>query len=93
MRCGSNPRARRRGGAWASHYVTALDQPARAIPVLRAALFLDPTSALNRASYLVALRARSLQRAEAIAAARAEAARRAARRKAREAPTPPPRRP
>ena len=82
----ASPEAWRRLG---SHYVTALDQPARAIPVLRAALFLDPTSALNRASYLVALRARSLKREEALAAARAEAARRAARRKARAAPAEP----
>ena len=67
--------------------------PARAMPVLRGALFLDPTSALNRAAYLVALRARSLKRAEALAAARAEAARRAARRKARAAPAAQPHRP
>ena len=57
--------------------------------MLRAALFLDPTSALNRAAYLVALRARSLQRAETVAVIRLEAERRAARRKAREAPTTP----
>jgi hypothetical protein len=80
----ASPEAWRRLG---DHYVTALDQPTRAIPVLRAALFLDPTSALNRGSYLVALRARALKREEALAA---EAARRAARRKAREAPTAPP---
>jgi tetratricopeptide (TPR) repeat protein len=75
------------------HYVATLDQPARAIPVLRAALFLDPTSSLNRSAYLVALRARNLERQEALAAARAEAERRAARRKARNAtaaPKPPP---
>ena len=82
----ASPEAWRRLG---DHYVTTLDQPERAIPVLRAALFLDPTSALNRAAYLVALRARGLKRAEALAAARAEAARRAARRKARAAPAEP----
>ncbi len=82
----ASPEAWRRLG---DHYVTTLDQPERAIPVLRAALFLDPTSALNRAAYLVALRARGLKREEALAAARAEAARRAARRKARAAPAEP----
>jgi hypothetical protein len=61
----ASPEAWRRLG---DHYVTALDQPARAIPVLRAALFLDPTSALNRASYLVALRAQRLKREEQTAA-------------------------
>jgi hypothetical protein len=80
----ASPEAWRRLG---EHYVATLDQPARAIPVLRAALFLDPTSSLNRGAYLVALRARSLKREEALAAARAEAARRAARRKVRQAPT------
>jgi hypothetical protein len=82
----ASPEAWRRLG---DHYVTTLDQPERAIPMLRAALFLDPTSALNRAAYLLALRARGLKRAEALATARAEAARRAARRKARAAPAEP----
>jgi tetratricopeptide (TPR) repeat protein len=83
----ASPEAWRRLG---EHYVATLDQPARAIPVLRAALFLDPTSSLNRGAYLVALRARMLERQDALAAARAGAARRAARRKARGGPAPPP---
>ena len=81
----ASPEAWRRLG---EHYVANLDQPARAIPVLRAALFLDPTSALNRTAYLVALRARMLERQEARTAARAAAAARAARRKARAAGQP-----
>ena len=64
----ASPEAWRRLG---EHYVTTLDQPARAIPVLRGALFLDPTSSLNRGAYLLALRARSLEREEALAAGRA----------------------
>jgi tetratricopeptide (TPR) repeat protein len=81
----ASPEAWRRLG---EYYVGNLDEPARAIPVLRAALFLDPTSSLNRGAYLLALRARDLERREARAAARAEAARRAARRKARRGETP-----
>ena len=46
--CGSSPRAPRRGGGSASTTSATSDQPARAMPVLRAALFLDPTSPLNR---------------------------------------------
>ena len=77
----ASPEAWRRLG---DYYVGNLDEPARAIPVLRAALFLDPASPLNRGAYLVALRARRLERRRR-GAARAEAARRAARRKARQA--------
>jgi tetratricopeptide (TPR) repeat protein len=76
----ASPEAWRRLG---EYYVGNLNQPARALPVLEAALFLDPTSALNSGAYVVALRARRLERQEALAATRAEAARRAARRKAR----------
>jgi tetratricopeptide (TPR) repeat protein len=75
----ASPEAWRRLG---EQYVAVVNEPARAIPVLRAALFLDPTSPLNNSAYLVALRARELERQEADAAARAEATRRAARRKA-----------
>jgi hypothetical protein len=83
----ASPEAWRRLG---EYYVGSLNQPARAIPILRAAVYLDPTSALNRAAYLLALRATRLERQEALAAERARATRRAARRKSRQAPAPAP---
>ena len=73
------------------YYAINLDSPARAVPVLQGALYLDPASPLNRSAYLVALRARNAAVAERQAAARRARARRAARRaaapQAPEAPT------
>ena len=39
------------------HYLYSLEDPARALPILRASLFLDPLSTAGRTSFLVALRA------------------------------------
>jgi len=79
----ASPEAWRRLG---EYYVGALDQPGRALPVLRGALYLDPTSQLNTTAYLIALRARRLQLEEQRAGARA-AARRNARQRDRQAAT------
>ena len=83
----ASPEAWRRLGEF---YMGSLDQSLRALPVLRAALYLDPTSALNRGAYVLALRARSLELQEERAAARAQARRRAARRAAAGTPAPAP---
>jgi hypothetical protein len=83
----ASPEAWRRLG---EYYVGNLDDPARAIPVLRASLFLDPTSSLNRGAYVVALRARSLEleeRADAAARRRARARSAEGRARAREPDT------
>ena len=50
----ASPEAWRRLG---EYYAVNLDDPARAVPVLQGAVFLDPASQLNRSAYLVALRA------------------------------------
>ncbi len=83
----ASPEAWRRLG---EYYAVNLDDPARAIPILQGALYLDPASALNRSAYLVALRARMAAEAERDAAERAARKRRAARRAAAtpEVPTP-----
>ncbi len=60
------------------YYAVNLDQPERAVPILRGAVYLDPVSPFNSSAYLVALRA---QAADA-AAVEARRARRAARAKA-----------
>ena len=85
----ASPEAWRRLG---DYYAVNLDDPARAVPVLQGAIFLDPASQLNRSAYLVALRARTAAEADRIAAERRARARRAAARaKARAgAPTPTP---
>jgi O-Antigen ligase len=79
----ASPEAWRKLG---EYYNGSLNQPARAVPVLRAAVYLDPADALSRSAYLLALRAAQLEREEALAAQRAQAKRRAARRKAPQAP-------
>ena len=63
----ASPEAWRRLG---EYYAINLDAPARAVPVLQGALYLDPASAVNRSAYLVALRARNTEIAEREAAAR-----------------------
>ena len=78
----ASPEAWRRLG---EYYAVNLDNPARAVPVLQGALYLDPASPLNRSAYLVALRARNAAAAERAAAERAARRRRAARRAARAA--------
>jgi hypothetical protein len=78
----ASPEAWRRLG---EYYAVNLDDPRRALPVLRGALYLDPSSPLNRSAYLVALRARTAAEAERVATQRAARARRAARR-AQQAP-------
>jgi len=89
----ASPEAWRRLG---DYYAFNLDDPARAIPILQGALYLDPASPLSRSAYLVALRARNAAVAEREAAERAARKRRAARRGARNggsqpaAPTPTP---
>jgi len=79
----ASPEAWRRLG---EYYNGTLNEPERAIPVLRAAVYLDPTSALNQSAYVLALRAAELERQEALAAERVKAKRRAARRQAAQAP-------
>jgi tetratricopeptide (TPR) repeat protein len=57
------------------YYLNSLSQPAKAVPVLRAAIYLDPFSQQSRADYVVALRAEAAeQAARAAAASRARAA-------------------
>ena len=73
----ASPEAWRRLG---EYYSVDLDQPARAVPILRGAVYLDPASPLNRSALLVALRARNAAIAERAAAIKAQRARRAARR-------------
>jgi tetratricopeptide (TPR) repeat protein len=68
----ASPEAWRRLG---EYYLTELSQPARAVPVLRAAVYLDPFSQLNRNLYVVALRAAEFQQAQR-RAARANSVRR-----------------
>jgi tetratricopeptide (TPR) repeat protein len=46
------------------YYLVSLGEPYRALPVLRAALFLDPVSSSARASFIAALRGAQLVRAE-----------------------------
>ena len=75
----ASPEAWRRLG---EYYAINLDQPARAIPILQGAVYLDPASPLNRSAYLVAIRARNQAAAEREAAQRALRKRRAARRAA-----------
>ncbi len=75
----ASPEAWRRLG---EYYAINLDDPARAVPVLQGALYLDPASQLSRSSYLVALRARAAAEAARQAAARAARRRGAARRAA-----------
>jgi tetratricopeptide (TPR) repeat protein len=53
----SSPEAWRRLG---EYYVTAFSDPQRALPVLRAALFLDPLSSETRTLFVGALRAEQL---------------------------------
>jgi tetratricopeptide (TPR) repeat protein len=80
-----------RSEAWrrlGEYYLNRLDQPERAIPVLRGALFLDPFSNTNRAAYVYALRAREVEQAEQAARER-QARRRAAARRAAARGTPP----
>lgn len=81
----ASPEAWRRLG---DYYAFNLDDPARAIPILQGALYLDPASQLTRSAYLVALRARDAAMAEREAAERAARKRRAARRAAGAQPTP-----
>jgi tetratricopeptide (TPR) repeat protein len=57
----ANPEAWQRLG---DHYLTTLGEPDRALPILRAALYLDPVSATGRASFVAALRASQLLRVE-----------------------------
>jgi hypothetical protein len=63
----ASPEAWRRLG---DHYLVSLGEPHRALPVLRAALFLDPVSPAGRASFVAALRASQLAQAEAAEAAK-----------------------
>jgi tetratricopeptide (TPR) repeat protein len=70
----ANPEAWQRLG---DHYLTTLGDPDRALPILSAALYLDPVSATGRASFVAALRASQLLRAEE--ATRAAKKKRAAR--------------
>ena len=58
----ANPEAWQRLG---DHYLTTLGDPDRALPILRAALYLDPVSATGRTSFVAALRASQLLKAEA----------------------------
>jgi hypothetical protein len=86
----ASPEAWRRLG---DYYAVNLDDPARAIPILQGALYLDPASPVSRSAYLVALRARAAAMAERQAAERAARKGRAARRAANArpaAPTPKP---
>jgi O-antigen ligase/polysaccharide polymerase Wzy-like membrane protein len=75
----ASPEAWRRLG---DYYLNQLSDPAKALPLLKAAVFLDPLSVVNRSAYLVALRAEQVKmiEAERVAAARRRAA---AKRKAR----------
>jgi O-antigen ligase len=76
-----------RAEAWrrlGDYHLSQLSQPAEAIPLLRAAVYLDPFSAQSRAAYVFALRAAALERAEQASKAR-DARRRAKRRAARRA--------
>ena len=75
----ASPEAWRRLG---EYYAVNLDDPARAVPTLRAAVYLDPASPLNRSAYVVALRARTAAEAERVAAERAKRAAKRARRAA-----------
>jgi tetratricopeptide (TPR) repeat protein len=63
----ASPEAWRRLG---DHYLISLGEPHRALPVLRAALFLDPVSPAGQASFVAALRASQLAQAEAAEAAK-----------------------
>lgn len=54
------------------YYLVALSDPARAVPVLRGALFLDPLSKPARASFLTALRAEQLLLRRTAASSRQE---------------------
>jgi tetratricopeptide (TPR) repeat protein len=74
----ARPEAWRRLG---DYYLDRMSDPDRAIPVLRAAVFLDPFSQQSRSTYVIALRARRLKSAE-LALQRRRAARRAASRAA-----------
>jgi cytochrome c-type biogenesis protein CcmH/NrfG len=58
----SNPDAWRRLG---DYLLLSLSEPKRALPVLRGALFLDPLSPGARSSFVIALRATSIERAAA----------------------------
>jgi O-antigen ligase/polysaccharide polymerase Wzy-like membrane protein len=60
------------------HYLISLGNPDRALPVLRAALFLDPLSSAGRASFVAALRASQLVRSEAAERQKKKKARRSA---------------
>jgi tetratricopeptide (TPR) repeat protein len=57
----ANPEAWQRLG---DYYLAPLSQPDQALPILRGALFLDPLSADTRTSYLAALRAQQVLRAD-----------------------------
>jgi Flp pilus assembly protein TadD len=61
------------------HYLSTLGDPDRALPSLRAALYLDPVSATGRASFVAALRASQLLRADAARRASTKKKKRAAR--------------
>jgi hypothetical protein len=73
----ASPEAWRRLG---EYYLNERSDPAAAIPVLKAAVYLDPYSTVNRSDYLLALRAEQAQVAAQEAAARKAAAKRAAAR-------------
>ncbi len=75
----ASPEAWRRLG---EYYLDQVSQPARALPVLRAALFLDPFSPQTRSDYVLALRAQQAELARRTAAlAQRRARTRSARRK------------
>jgi tetratricopeptide (TPR) repeat protein len=75
----ASPEAWRRLG---EYYLDQLSQPAKALPVLRAALFLDPFSPQTRSDYVLALRAQQAELARRTAAlAQRRARARSARRK------------
>ena len=83
----ASPEAWRRLG---EYRLNELNQPASALPILRAAIYLDPLSQESRNDYLVAIRAQQAQLAQEAQRAAAVAQRRArARSKRRKSGTPP----
>jgi O-antigen ligase len=80
----ASPEAWRRLG---EYHLSELNQPADALPILRAAIYLDPLEPQSRNDYLVALRAQQAQQAQVAAAAQRRARARSERRKSGRPPT------
>jgi tetratricopeptide (TPR) repeat protein len=83
----ASPEAWRRLG---EYHLSELNQPASALPLLRAAIYLDPLSQQSRNDYLVAIRAQQVEQTQQAQRAAAAAQRRArARSERRKSGTPP----